>query len=109
MTAASQMQQYAYDESKSLDTILDNSEKAIFNVSEKRTRNEVQPIRSVVGTIYDEVRPRAPRSGYRRSSDRIQRFDRLLGGCKNPILIIAGRPGMGKTGFLLSVLKNAAF
>jgi len=86
LTAASQMQQYAYDESKSLDTILDNSEKAIFNVSEKRTRNEVQPIRSVVGTIYDEVRLLA-----RQDQDIVgvptgfKDLDRLLGGCKNPI------------------------
>ena len=110
LTAASQMQQYAYDESKSLDTILDNSEKAIFNVSEKRTRNEVQPIRSVVGTIYDEVRLLA-----RQDQDIVgvptgfKDLDRLLGGMqKSDLIIVAGRPGMGKTGFLLSVLKNAA-
>jgi replicative DNA helicase len=36
-------------------------------------------------------------------------LDRLLGGLqKSDLLIIAGRPGMGKTGFLLSVAKNAA-
>ena len=36
-------------------------------------------------------------------------LDRLLGGLqKSDLLIIAGRPGSGKTGFLLSVAKNAA-
>jgi replicative DNA helicase len=36
-------------------------------------------------------------------------LDRLLGGMqKSDLIIIAGRPGMGKTGFMLSVAKNAA-
>jgi replicative DNA helicase len=36
-------------------------------------------------------------------------LDRLLGGLqKSDLLIIAGRPGSGKTGFMLSVMKNAA-
>jgi replicative DNA helicase len=36
-------------------------------------------------------------------------LDKLLGGLqKSDLLIIAGRPGMGKTGFMLSVAKNAA-
>ena len=36
-------------------------------------------------------------------------LDKLLGGLqKSDLLIIAGRPGSGKTGFLLSVAKNAA-
>jgi replicative DNA helicase len=36
-------------------------------------------------------------------------LDKLLGGLqKSDLLIIAGRPGMGKTGFMLSVMKNAA-
>mgnify|MGYP001636559158 CR=1 FL=1 len=36
-------------------------------------------------------------------------LDKLLGGLqKSDLLIIAGRPGMGKTGFMRSVLKNAA-
>jgi replicative DNA helicase len=36
-------------------------------------------------------------------------IDKLLGGLqKSDLIIIAGRPGMGKTGFMLSVAKNAA-
>ena len=36
-------------------------------------------------------------------------IDKMLGGLQpSDLLIIAGRPGMGKTGFLLSALKNAA-
>ena len=34
-------------------------------------------------------------------------LDRLLGGLqKSDLLIIAGRPGMGKTGFMLSVAEK---
>ena len=35
-------------------------------------------------------------------------LDRLFGGLqKSDLLIVAGRPGMGKTGFMLSIAKNA--
>ena len=110
LNAANQMTQFAYDEKKPLDEVLDRSEKAIFDVSEQRTRNDVEPITHVLSEIYDSVRELL-----RRDEDIVgvptgfRDLDRMLGGMqKSDLIIIAGRPGMGKTGFLLSVLKNVA-
>ena len=110
LNAANQMAQLAYDEKKPLDDVLDQSEKAIFNVSEQRTKKDVEPITKVLGEIYDNVRVLL-----RQDEDIVgvptgfRDLDRLLGGMqKSDLIIVAGRPGMGKTGFLLSVLKNVA-
>ncbi len=110
LTAANDLARLAYDQKQSVDTIVDEEEKAIFGISERRVRNDLQPIQTVLSEVYDRV------DQLSRSGDEILGvptglvdLDRLLGGLqKSDLLIIAGRPGMGKTGFMLSIMKNAA-
>ena len=98
LTAANQMTNLALNEKKKLEDVLDLSEKAIFSVSEQQDRKEVQPISRVLSNIFDQIKVLFQ-----------QDQDKLTGGLqKSDLIIVAGRPGMGKTGFLLSVLKNAA-
>jgi replicative DNA helicase len=110
ITAANQIAALAYDESSAVDTVMDEAEKAVFNVSERRLRHDVQPIREVLSDYYDRVDDLAkrPEEFFGVPTGFID-LDRMLNGL-NPsdLLIIAGRPGQGKTGFLLSVAKNAA-
>jgi replicative DNA helicase len=93
-----------------VDTVMDEAEKAIFNVSERRLKHDVQPIREVISDYYDRIDELAkhPEDVMGVPTGFID-LDRLLSGL-NPsdLLIVAGRPGQGKTGFLLSVAKNAA-
>jgi replicative DNA helicase len=108
--AANDLAKLAYDQHSSVDTILDEAEKSIFGISEKRVRKDVQPISQVLSEVYDRVDMLSHRSDeiYGVPTGLID-LDKLLGGLQNSdLLIIAGRPGMGKTGFMLSVAKNAA-
>jgi replicative DNA helicase len=110
LAAANEMARLAYDQKKSVDTVLGDAEKSIFGISERRTKRDLQPIQEVLSDVYDRV------DLLSRRSDEIfgvptglVDLDKLLGGLqKSDLLIIAGRPGMGKTGFMLSVAKNAA-
>jgi replicative DNA helicase len=89
---------------------MDEAEKAVFNVTERRLRHEVKPIRSVLSEYYDRIDELARRGEefYGVPTGFID-LDKILGGLQSSdLLIIAGRPGQGKTGFLLSVAKNAA-
>ena len=82
----------------------------MFNVSERRLRHEVKPIRNVLSEYYDRIDDLARRGEeiYGVPTGFID-LDKILGGLQpSDLLIIAGRPGQGKTGFLLSVAKNAA-
>jgi len=110
LEAANTIAKLAYKEETGIDEVMNEAEKAIFGVSERRLTRDLQPIQQVLSDYYDRI-------------DQIMRrgeetlgvptgfidLDRLLGGLQpSDFLLIAGRPGMGKTAFMLSAAKNAA-
>ncbi len=110
LAAANQVARLAYNQENTVDTVIDEAEKSIFGISERRTRHDLQPIQQVLSEYYDRIDQLSRRGEemYGVPTGLID-LDRLLGGMqKSDLLIVAGRPGMGKTGFLLSVAKNAA-
>jgi replicative DNA helicase len=110
LSSANDLARLAYNQQQSVDTILNEAEKSIFGLSERRVRNDLQPINQVLSAVYDRVDMLSRRSDeiYGVPTGLID-LDRLLGGLqKSDLLIVAGRPGMGKTGFMLSIAKNAA-
>ncbi len=110
INAANQIAALAYNEKNVVDTVMDEAEKAVFNVSERRLRHDLQPISSVLSDYYDRIDDLAKRPDeFFGVPTGFIDLDRLLSGLQpSDLLIIAGRPGQGKTGFLLSVAKNAA-
>jgi len=110
LTAANQIATLAYAEESGIENVMSEAEKAVFNVSERRLRHDVQPIRQVMSVVYDQTEERSQRSEeiFGVPTGFID-LDRLLTGLQpSDLLIIAGRPGQGKTGFLLSLARNAA-
>ena len=110
LEAANQIAKMAYREESDIDEVMNESEKAIFGVSERRLTRDLQPIQQVLSDYYDRIDHLM-----RRGEDTFGvptgfiDLDRLLGGMQpSDFLIIAGRPGMGKTAFMLSAAKNAA-
>jgi len=110
LEAANQIAKMAYKEDTGIDEVMNTAEKAIFGVSERRLTRDLQPIQQVLSDYYDRI-------DYlmRRGEDTFGvptgfiDLDRLLGGLQpSDFLLIAGRPGMGKTAFMLSAAKNAA-
>lgn len=110
LQAANQIASLAYDEEQNVEKAIDEAEKALFTVSERRLRHDVKPISVVLGEYYDRIDElaRRPEGIYGVPTGFID-LDRLLAGLQpSDLLIVAGRPGQGKTGFLLSVARNAA-
>ncbi len=110
LQSANDLARLAYDQKQSVDTIMDEAEKSIFSISERRVRHDLQPIQQVLSEVYDRVDQLSRRDEeiFGVPTGLID-LDKLLGGLqKSDLLIIAGRPGMGKTGFMLSIMKNAA-
>ncbi len=110
LDAANQIAKLAYQESTTVETVMDDAEKAVFSVSERRMTRDLMPIQQVLSDYYDRIDQLSKRS------DEVMGvptgfidLDRLLGGLQqSDLLIVAGRPGMGKTAFMLSIAKNAA-
>jgi replicative DNA helicase len=110
LVSANELAKLAYDQEKDVDTIIDKAEMSVFGLSERRVRHDLEPIDKVLSEYYDHVDQLAQRDeeifGVPTG---LKDLDKLLGGLqKSDLLIVAGRPGSGKTGFLLSVAKTAA-
>jgi len=107
--AANKIASIAYNEDSTVDHVMDEAEKAVFNVSERRLKHDLQPISAVLSDYYDRIDDLAKRDDeiYGVPTGFVD-LDKILGGLQpSDFLIIAGRPGQGKTGFLLSIAKNA--
>ncbi|MEW6242389.1 MAG: replicative DNA helicase [Chloroflexota bacterium] len=109
LAAANQIATLAYNEETGIDSVMTEAEKAVFNVSEKRLRHDLQPIREVLSNYYDRIDELAKRpEDIHGVPTGFIDLDKMLTGLQpSDLLIIAGRPGQGKTGFLLSIAKNA--
>lgn len=110
LDAAHQIARLAYRSDSPLGEVVNDAEKAVFAVSERRLTHELRPIKHVLSEYYDRVdylaRHRDETLGVPTG---FIDLDRLLGGMQpSDLLIIAGRPGQGKSGFCISAARNAA-
>lgn len=108
--AANAIAKVAHQEDLTIEAAIDEAEKAVFSVSERRLQQDLTPIQSVLGDFYDRISDMAARGdeifGVPTGFVDLQK---MLGGLQpSDLLIIAGRPGQGKTSFLLSIAKHAA-
>jgi replicative DNA helicase len=108
--AANKIASIAYNEASTVDDVMNEAEKAVFNVSERRLKHDLLPISSVLSDYYDRIDELAKRpEEIHGVPTGFMDLDKMLSGLQpSDLLIIAGRPGQGKTGFLLSIAKNAA-
>jgi replicative DNA helicase len=110
LEAAQHVARLAYQTDAPVDEVINEAEKAVFTVSERRLSHDLRPIRQVLSEYYDRIdylaRHRGEMIGVPTG---FIDLDRLLGGMQpSDLLIIAGRPGQGKSGFCISAAKNAS-
>ena len=55
IAAANRIASIAYNTETSVDEVMGESEKAVFNVSERRLKHDLQPIRNVLSEYYDRI------------------------------------------------------
>jgi replicative DNA helicase len=89
---------------------MDEAEKAVFGVSERRMTRDLQSIQSVLSDYYERIDQISRRGEeYYGIPTGFVDLDKLLSGLQgSDLLIVAGRPGMGKTAFMLNIAKHAA-
>jgi replicative DNA helicase len=109
LEAANQVARLAYQEDTALEMAIDESEKAIFSVSDRLLAHDVKPFSQVLADLYDQVELRSQQDGMFGVPTGFIDLDRILQGLQpSDLVIAAGRPGMGKTSLLLSIVKHAA-
>lgn len=100
----------AYDEPKDVMTVLDKAESELFNIVENNFSRESKVLSTVVSNTIKELKAKQnAKDGSYSVLTGIRALDEKIGGWQNSdLIILAARPGMGKTSFVLSVARNAA-
>ncbi len=104
------MQKEALDDTISVDDLLDNSQQKIFNLADKNMRRETQPVQDVINEAVDDLQKAQLRSdGLSGIPSGYTGIDSCtLGWQASDLIIIAARPSMGKTAFVLTMARNMA-
>ena len=110
LQAATTIANLAYEQDEEINIVIDRAEQALFSISEERTTRDLVPVKEIARGYLDRIEDL-----YARGDDIIgvptsfTDLDRALGGLnKSDLIIIASRPGMGKTALQLSIGQSAA-
>jgi len=108
--AAGDIARFAYDEKLPVDQVVDHAEKALFGVSQKRSTRDLQSIQEIVPRYYDHIEYLYEHRGELMGvPSGFRDLDRVLGGFqRSDLLILAARPGVGKTSLMLTFALRAA-
>lgn len=97
-----------YDESEDLNTIVENAEKSILEVNSGRMVKEIKPIQEVLVKAQQELEFLAKNGGDVTGvpTGFYDLDKRTTGFHGNELIIIAGRPGMGKSALAINMATN---
>ncbi len=107
---SSEIQTRSYDETIDVDDLLDFSEKELLNIAEGNIKKETVKINKLISDALHQIEEAGKRddslsgipSGF-------SGLDRLTSGWQpSDLVIVAARPSMGKTAFVLSMARNIA-
>ncbi|WP_334333216.1 MULTISPECIES: replicative DNA helicase [unclassified Companilactobacillus] len=110
INAATKIVTRSFDEDEDVDSIIDQSEKDIMDVSENRNHKGFRRISDVVKSSFEEIDKLYDQdSEVTGLSTGYKDLDAMTTGLhKDELIILAARPGVGKTAFALNLAQNAA-
>ncbi len=110
INASQEMTELSYDESKSLNELIEESETRLFEVSQKHVKQDVISLEAILAESFerlddlhkDKGKIRGVPTGYKD-------LDNMLAGLqRSDLFILAARPSMGKTAFVLNLAHKVA-
>ncbi|MCO6451030.1 MAG: replicative DNA helicase [Caldilineales bacterium] len=110
ISAAGSIARIAHDESIDVHEVVNRAEDLIFSISQRRLERDLVPVRSIMGEVMRDLDDLHRRKGEVLGVPTgFKSLDRLLGGMqKSDLVIVAARPGMGKTSLALTMALTAA-
>jgi len=108
--AATEILNSSYDVGMDVDQMLDQAEHAIFEISENKIRPSFSLMRDILKSSFQTIeRLYANKELITGVATGFDNFDDITSGLqKSDLIIVAGRPSMGKTAFALNIAQNAA-
>ncbi len=100
----------AYDTTEEAVDLLDRAEQTIFSLSERRLRKGALPLETILESTFEFIEKAHERKGGLSGIPTgYKKLDDMLAGLQQAdLIILAGRPSMGKTAFALNVARNVA-
>ena len=107
---SSEIQKDAYEDTTDAFKLLDHTAQEIFEVTESNIRKNYADMKTLMYQAMKELEARKDhKDGLTGVPSGFTALDRLTSGWQNSdLIIIAARPGMGKTAFVVSAMRNAA-
>ena len=96
----------AYNEGGDIGEKLDTAEKKIFAVTEKKITGSALPLKSLISEVFENIEARKGVHVTGLPTGYYELDEALCGLQKGEMVIIAGRPSMGKTSFALNVAEH---
>ena len=105
-----EMANECYQDKEPLDTIMEDTEKGVFDLLQKRSGNDFTPIREVVVEVLERIEQASKnRSSVTGIATGFKDLDYKTAGLQNSdLILLAARPSMGKTAFALNILDNVS-
>lgn len=111
LTSSHEISRLAYEEeTDDIEQILDQAQQHLFGVSNIYFKQAFTPIRGVLADAFDRIDELHKNKGQLRGLPTgFRALDNLLAGLqKSDLVILAARPSVGKTSFVLDIIRNIA-
>jgi replicative DNA helicase len=110
ISASARVSEQAFDESTEADQVLDKAEQEVFALSQAHLKQVFIPVKDALAESFDrldELHKKA--SGLRGVPTGFKDLDNMLAGFQaSNMIVLAARPGLGKTAFVLNVARHVA-
>lgn len=110
ISAAAKISEAAFDDGTDTEKALDQSESLIFSLSQKHLKQSFVALKDILVESFDRLDElHKTAGGLRGISSGYRELDNLLAGFQDSnLIIVAARPGIGKTAFGLNILRHVA-
>ncbi|MCP4665559.1 MAG: replicative DNA helicase [Deltaproteobacteria bacterium] len=110
ISQCSNISESCFQDGKEAGELLELAEQSIFDIAEEQVREGFETLRDIIKSSFKRLESTSAIEGYVTGVPTgFERFDRLTAGLQpSDLVIIAGRPSMGKTALALNIGYNAA-
>ena len=109
ITASYDILKASYDEAVNVDDLIDTAQTKIFSAIQNNVKKDVQEIGNVINDAIDDIQRLQGSSGLSGVPSGFPSVDKItLGWQASDLIILAARPSVGKTAFVLNLARNAA-
>jgi len=107
---AMNIQGKAFDDTTDVKDLMQEAEAGLFEISQQSMKKDVVQINPIIDEAFEQIRLASQRQdGLSGLTSGFRELDKITSGWqKSDLIIIAARPAMGKTAFVLSMAKNMA-